>query len=457
MRQTVKVLLALGFAAGTFAASTAQAQEMQYFRSNDKSGFGQFETTKKDQTPFKGMTVKIGGSFTQDYQMLSSENYVTSLSGAFPKADSANILADLTNGFNLAMANLTLDAQLDDGVRANVTLYLSSRHHSETWVKSGYFQMDKMPFFKSDMIDKLMEDVTIKVGHLEVDFGDAHFRRTDGGHSIHNPFVENYIIDAFATEIGTEIYYHPAESGIIALVGITNGMLNPTVVEPTAIDAKTNEVNTYNPAFHAKLGYDKQLNEDIRVRLTGSLYNVSSTSRNTLFAGDRTGSHYFLVMEKKGAAAGDAFTSGRFSPNFTDEVMAIAINPFVKFGGLEVFGNVELLSGRTITEADMRNATQIAADVMYRFGPTDNFWVAGRYNTVKSEMPATSSKTNTVNEIGIDRIAGSLGWFITPNVLMKLEYVQQEYKDFDNADFKVPSILGQGKFNGLVVSAALGF
>ena len=127
------------------------------------------------------------------------------------------------------MANLNIDAQLGDGIRLNMTMYLSSRHHEETWVKGGFIQFDKLPFLKSDFVDNMMKNITIKIGDYEVDYGDQHFRRSDGGNAFYNPFVENYIMDEFATEIGGEIYFHP-KNGLIVMLGITNGELNPTVV-----------------------------------------------------------------------------------------------------------------------------------------------------------------------------------------------------------------------------------
>ncbi len=38
----------------------------------------------------------------------------------------------LTNGFDLAIANLNVDAQLTDEIRMNMTMYLFIRHHEET-------------------------------------------------------------------------------------------------------------------------------------------------------------------------------------------------------------------------------------------------------------------------------------------------------------------------------------
>jgi hypothetical protein len=457
---TTAVLLGAALFAGT---SHAQQSTMQFFRPTDKAGINIFETSKRDTVPYTGLHVRIGGAFAQDYQSLTHENasgFLPTNLKATPKPDSSNFnaLQPLTGGFNLAQANMSLDAQLEDGIRANLTVYLSSRHHTEAWVKNGYLQVDKLSFLHSDVLDEIMKSLTFKVGALEVDYGDQHYRRTDGGNSMYNPFVENYIMDEFATEIGGELYFHPENLGLLAMVGVTSGMLNPTVVASNKIDSITKNPNSYNPAFHAKLGYDNQFSEDLRVRLTGSIYKESSTSSSTLFGGDRTGSRYFFAMENTVATTSAQFSSGRFNPGFSDEVTTFMINPFVKFMGFELFGTFESAEGRGITETTKRKATQVAADVLYRFGPTENFWVGARYNDLKATMlvskdPKDSkSPIDGTQDININRITASAGWFLTPNVMMKLEYVTQAYKDFVPKDIR-----SGGKFSGVVVEAALGF
>ncbi len=47
---------------------------------------------------------------------------------------------------------------------------------------------------------------------MEINYGDAHFRRSDGGNTFWNPFLENNIMDAFTTEIGAELYWRKKES-----------------------------------------------------------------------------------------------------------------------------------------------------------------------------------------------------------------------------------------------------
>lgn len=423
---------------------TALAQTpIQYFRPNTQKGLHTFETTKNDTTPFTGMKVWVGGNFTQDFQMLSHKNNATPV---IVNGINTNQLAGITNGFNLAMANLNIDAQLEDGIRMNLTMYLSARHHEETWVKNGYIQFDKLPFIKSAKVDSIMKNFTIKAGQYELDYGDQHFRRTDGGNAIYNPFVENLIMDDFATEIGGEIYFHP-KSGFIAMVGITNGQLNPTVIKPTKIDSATGKLNKYPPAFHGKLGYDKQITEDFRFRIMGSIYAVKSAASNSLFNGDRTGSHYFYIMENTTATAVDNPFSGRYNPRFSQQVTTFMINPFVKFKGLELFGTYEMAQGRVITEKKMRTATQYAVDLIYRFPRnTELFWIGVRYNSLTTKVALNTP------DVTIKRAVASVGWFVTKNIMVKAEYVNQEYQNFTATDIR-----SGGKFNGMMIEATIGF
>ena len=121
-----------------------------------------------------------------------------------------NQLADIGAGFNLATANLNVNALIADGIQVDLTTYLSSRHHQEAWVKGGYLQVDDASFLGVEAIDKVMELVTVKLGHLEINYGDAHFRRSDNGNAFYNPFIEGNILDAFTTEIGGEVYVRKA-------------------------------------------------------------------------------------------------------------------------------------------------------------------------------------------------------------------------------------------------------
>jgi hypothetical protein len=454
MKQSIFIRLSVVLLlVGIGKQSWAQHQQMQFFRQNDQRGINVFETTKDDTTEFRHLHVKVGGNFEQSYQALRDRNT------ALPMTETGfngnvNSLIPLTNGFNLAMANLNIDAQLADGIRVNLTTYLASRHHEDTWVKGGYIQFDKLPFFHNDIVDMLMKSITIKIGQFDVDYGDQHYRRTDGGNTIYNPFVENYIMDEFATEIGGEVYFHHS-SGLFIMGGVTNGELDPTVATSTKVDSATGETNKYPAAFHGKLGFDKQLTPDFRFRLTGSFYAVHSANSNTLFGGDRTGSHYFYVMENQAIANGTVISnendysafSGRYNPGFSEEVKTFMVNPFLKYKGLEFFGTYENAKGRTITEIEQRKAIQYAGDLIYRFPEhTERFWVGVRYNTVTAAMP------RVVQDITINREVASAGWFLTRNIMLKAEYVNQEYHNYAQTN-----ILNGGRFKGEMLEASIAF
>jgi hypothetical protein len=432
-----------------FVAGFAYAQPaIQYFRHYDQRGINVFETSKDDTTKFDGLKLRWGANFKQQYQNINHENS-TPVVLPVPTPANGSQLVEMAGGFNLAMANLNMDVQLYDGVRVSLISYMSSRHHPEFWVKGGYFQIDKVKFLNSEFMDKLWTNLTLRVGHFEVNYGDQHFRRSDGGNGLYNPFVENYIMDAFTTEIGGELYFQ--KSGFLAMVGMTDGEIQGNVTRP----------NDRKPTLYLKAGYDKQINEDLRLRLTASMARTSSSIRNTLYAGDRTGSHYYMVMENTAASTSANFTSGRLNPNLTDNLQAIMINPFVKFGGFELFGTYEIAKGNTaidngetgLAARPDREFTQTAVDALYRFAK-DKVYVGVRYNTVKGEQIIGQGGANqgTRADVSVNRTAIAAGWFLTRNVLFKAEYVTQEYKDFPTN-----TIFDKGKFDGFVLEGIIAF
>lgn len=412
-----------------------QQPKIYNLRPYDKKGINQFET-KKEDSEFNGVKAKLGAGFTQQFQALDHKN------------DGSVELYRLNSGFGLAMANLYLDAQLADGILLNLTTYLSSKHHQETWVKGGFLQIDKIPF-QGKIWEDLSKVITIKAGHFEVNYGDAHFRRNDGGHAMYNPFAENYIMDAFATEIAGEVYAQ--KNGLIGMVGVSNGLINGGH-QATLKPGSTTETYKRSPSLYAKLGIDKNLNDDVRVRLTGSVYHNNSQGRNTLYAGDRTGSQYFMAMAPaitSGAASTPAnnYATGRLTPNFTNQITALQLNGFVKYKGLEFFGTLENAKGKLHAETVKRKANQYAADLVYRFGKDENLFVGARINTVSGQF-----LTGSAAEQSSTRTALAAGWFILPNVMMKGELMKQSYSDFPKGN-----VLSGGQFDGFVMQAIVGF
>jgi len=279
---------------------------------------------------------------------------------------------------------------------------------------------------------------------MQLNYGDTHFRRTDNGAAIHNPFVGNYIMDSFTTEVAGEVYYY--SGAFFGMLGLSNGKLN----QSTEAGAFKTHATVYG-----KLGFDKQINDALRFRLTGSILSVSQSPSIYLYSGDRAGTRYYNVITPGNFRAGryaPSFTPGRGQDPGVGEMTSIMINPFLKFNGLELFGVIESVSGKqtdsvdpTFSTPDSRSFTQLGAEVLYRFGASEDIYLGARFNSVDGEQ------SNGDIEISRFNIGG--GWFLTNNVLAKLEYVTQSY---DGEGFNGGPYDG-AEFSGINIEAVISF
>jgi len=72
--------------------------------------------------------------------------------------------------------------------------------------------------------------------------------------------------------------------------------------------------------------------------------------------------------------------------------------------------------------------------------------VAGRYCVAEGRFQGFTS------DVSVDRTEVGGGWFLTPNALLKLEYVVQNYNDFPANDIR-----HDGQFSGFMMEAAISF
>ena len=394
-------------------------------------GYSQnFEEAKLDGSTFEKLKVRTGADFAMQFQGLNHNS------------DSVALIPLGTN-VNLPTANLVIEADLARGIKVNLETYLSSRHHVEAWVKGGYLLIDELPFIHSDVLDKVMKITTLKVGVMELNFGDAHFRRSDNGRITNNPFVGNYIMESFTTAPALEIMVR--HKGIILMGGINSGTLKPALAGYNSTTGVYTEYNFLDEvALHWKAGYDSQITDELRLRATLAGFHCFNHHFGSLYNGDRTGSRYYLVMKQETNSSSDVdpasgHTSGNWGPGFTDKNNAIMANLFGKFHGLEFFGTFEHTTGTTLAGAEF-TYNQFAADGLYRFGKEEQFWGGARFNIVSNQLDES-----------INRIQVAAGWFMTKNIVAKVEYVNQNYKDFglySSAD---------AGFNGIMVEAGISF
>jgi hypothetical protein len=393
------------------------------------AAFGQFEPDQLTKEEFEKLNVRVGADFAMQYQLLEHQ------------ADSA--LIPLGKGFNLPTANFIINANLAPGILVNLTTYLSARHHNETWVKGGYLILDELPFLKSEVIDNIMDYMTLTIGDMEINYGDAHFRRSDNGRVINNPFVGNYMLDAFSTQIAFEAMYR--NKGLLLMGAISTGGLKPALAGYNASSGNYTAYDTHKElAFYWKAGYDKQFNDDFRFRFTLSGYHSPDHHAGALYNSERAGSRYYLVMNRVTNNAADVditknHTSGNFGPGTVTKDNSLMANLFTKYKGIEVFGTYEMFRG-TLPSGNDSEYNQYAIEGLYRFGGNEQFYGGLRYNLVDNDLNLSTS-----------RFQIAAGWFLIEQVLLKLEYVDQQYNDFT-------ALYGEDAgFNGFMFEAAISF
>ena len=409
--------------------SNVQSIEIQRLRPVDARGLNVYETPKNDGVPYTGFKLGWGAAFTQQFQGLAHSSMATPV---MVNNVNKNQLQNTGHGFNNAVANLYLNAQLAKGIRVAMTSYLSARHHQETWVKDGYLQIDDSPIDNA-ALNKVMQYVTIRAGHMEINYGDEHFRRTDNGNAMYNPFVGNLLMDAFTTEIGGEVYLRTGPW--MAMGGVFGGETRGQVTAP----------EKRSPAFLGKVGFDKEWSKNVRFRLTSSAFSQTRSANQSLFTGDRGGSRYYQVMVNTSGTEKDSAWTGNVQPGIKSAQHAWVVNPFLKLGGAELRANIETTRGRNANETTSREWNQLAGEALYRF--LDNkLFAGGRYNTVEGTLPGATS------EVQVDRTQFGAGWFVTQTVVLKAEWMQQMYKNFSPTDIR-----NGGKIKGFMVEGVVAF
>ena len=126
-------------ASGSVAAWNLVPQiRVQNYRPADQRGVNVFESPKASAVPFTGFQLQVGAAFRQQYQGLEHRNTAVAVNQTTAGVTSnINQLVDITRGYNLADANLSMNMQVADGIRVHLSSYLASKHHQETWVTDG--------------------------------------------------------------------------------------------------------------------------------------------------------------------------------------------------------------------------------------------------------------------------------------------------------------------------------
>jgi len=81
-------------------------------------------------------------------------------------------------------------------------------------------------------------------------------------------------------------------------------------------------------------------------------------------------------------------------------------------------------------------------------------YVAGRVNTAKGELLSTTGATaiTYTGDVSTQRNALSAGWYVTPVMLLKGEYMKQDFYRFPARDIR-----SGGKIQGFVFEGVVSF
>jgi hypothetical protein len=354
---------------------------------------------------------------------------------------------DLDPGFQTAWGDLAFLADIDQGkMLVFFDLYISSRPHpSTTYGNEGYILIKELPddFGPSNWLNNsLFKYVNVKMGHFEIDYGDWHYRRSDNAWVQRNPLIGNTIIDPDVEEIGMEIYSKP--QAINWLVGISSGTTTENLNEGRGI-----------ASVHGKIWAD--IAKDLRASLSAYYVDHSDNpaggaggTKGSLFSGSRSGGPY-------GAVIGGGNAPGQVTPGQDQLVTAFQGDmAFTPPGPWEFYGNIGWMQDADTngslpgTPRDSWTYGMIEAD--YYFHP--RVYVSGRYSVAQAnEINGHATHGN------VQRFQIGGGYWVTRNLLAKVEGVYQTYNEFKLDDKLVSGVdAAQGpEFFGVIAEVSFAF
>lgn len=290
-------------------------------------------------------------------------------------------------------------------------LYLASRNHpSTTYGNEGYLLMHDVPenLESLEFLKPIFNKIDVKAGAFLVDFGDQAGHRSNNAMVQKNPLVGNFVIDPNFVSVGVQAQSKPGRFGWVAAV--TNG----TNTEDFSYGRGT--------AVNAKLFVYPI--ESLRVSASGYHVNhsVSATSRATLFSGNRSGERYGAVLGG-GQAPGDVLpNTGKDLIAYQGDVTFDAKSIPVKFYAHYGVTQDDDVNGPAAGNPEEKWA-YYAAEGKLQVSKT--LYGAVRYSVADPKLIAGVASNGKV-----DRLQVGGGLWLTKNLLVKAEWVNQKYSGF---------------------------
>ncbi|HUR80170.1 MAG TPA: hypothetical protein VM733_05365 [Thermoanaerobaculia bacterium] len=327
-------------------------------------------------------------------------------------------LAKVAPGFQNAFGDLGFIAKFGKNQEIEVVfdMYLSSRNHpSTTYGNEGYMILRGVPENLQSLkfLVPILKKVDVKAGHMLVDFGDNAEHRTNNAIAQKNPLVGNFVIDPNIVSIGMQVSSKKNDR-YGWLVGVSNG----TTTEDWNVGRGF--------AYNGKLIFYpvKSLRTSVSYIATDQSDNATKAAGGSaiqMFSGNRSGERYAGILgggQAPGGVfpqAGEKFSAAQFDLTFDNN------SPIKLYGhyGMTQDKDINGITAGTPEE----KWTYYAGDVVYKLTPA--LYAAARYSNASTSMLAGATSDGKV-----DRYQVGGGLWLTRNLLVKMEYVNQKYAGF---------------------------
>jgi predicted porin len=355
-------------------------------------------------------------------------------------------LAKVSPGFQNAFGDLGFIGKFGKKQEIEVVfdIYLSSRNHpSQTYGNEGYMIIHGVPENLEGLkfLEPIFKRVDVKAGHMLIGFGDAIHHRSNNAIVQKNPLVGNFVVDPNIVSIGMEASSKPGR--VQWLAGVSNG----TTTEDWNVGRGL--------AYHAKVAAYPI--ESVRTSLSYIATNQSDNptksqggSSMQMFTGNRSGERYAGILgggQAPGGVfpqAGEKFSATQFDVTFDNKSK-------VKLYGHYGIAQDKDING-TAAGTPEEKWTYYAADATYNLTPA--IYAAARYSAA-----ATSKLAGNPSDGRVNRIQVGGGLWLTKNMLVKLEYVQQKYSGFSVGQMVNNNIQAwrDPEFSGLISEVSFSF
>ena len=337
----------------------------------------------------------------------------------------------LSPGFQTAFGNLSFLADFDKKMEVYFDMFIADRPHQDhPQGDEGYILLRSLPdsLGNAPLVKAIFDTIDVKAGQFELDFGDAHYRRSLNAAVQRNPLIGNYVIDPRDTEIGIEVSSDEGRFPINWLLGVGSGS-----------DTEDFQKN-HGPSLHGKLwAYPlKQL------RTSSSIYYVDqaktpsgSSSRTNLFRANRSGGPYAGILDNS-SAPGEVF------PVTGKRVLATQVDATWEGDPVELYGNFGWVQDGdntgNLSGSPRTSWLYYAAEGSYHLTP--RLYTALRYSGAAALrlVSATDSSSDVGSDGFVHRIQLGGGYWLTSTVLLKSEYVYQLYSGFSSNGSQVSGV-----------------